>query len=190
MGLHIGFHPSACSCTYSTPHRRAVVPTAEIPKPAPVTPSPAMPNPSAFKILESWESVDGCSCVLKVLYEGVTNYEGLKILVYNHALDAVLKCPRLDPHFCSDPYCLSPFARFEPTLAGWEHAISVAESLPEVRRVENRLLREMTEHDRTRHRLECRERELDRIRRNFYEKRVASAMDADNFTEVEKEVTK
>jgi len=42
----------------------------------------------------------------------------------------------------------------------------------EVTRLERRFLDETAAHDKTRHRLECRERELERIRSNNYRERV------------------
>jgi hypothetical protein len=48
----------------------------------------------------------------------------------------------------------------------------------EVARLERRFLEETAAHDKTRHRLECRERELERIRSNMYSERVERMRDA------------
>jgi hypothetical protein len=45
----------------------------------------------------------------------------------------------------------------------------------EIARLERRVLEEERSHDATRHRLKCRERELERLRDNFYSKRVEVA---------------
>lgn len=47
----------------------------------------------------------------------------------------------------------------------------------EVQRLERRFLEETKAHDKTRHVLECRERELERVRRNMYENRVKELME-------------
>jgi len=60
--------------------------------------------------------------VAKVKYWNATNYEGVKILVYQGALPA-----RLDPHFCDKHK--SPIARFEPTERGWMMAAAFASSI-------------------------------------------------------------
>jgi hypothetical protein len=56
----------------------------------------------------------------------------------------------------------------------------ITELLEEITRLERRFLEETKAHDRTRHILECRERELERVRSNFYKNRVEETMsDAD-----------
>jgi hypothetical protein len=45
----------------------------------------------------------------------------------------------------------------------------------EIARLERRVLEEARSHDATRHRLKCRERELERLRDNFYSRRVEGA---------------
>lgn len=42
----------------------------------------------------------------------------------------------------------------------------------EITRLERRFIEETKAHDQTRHRLACRERELERLRNNFYSERV------------------
>jgi hypothetical protein len=41
----------------------------------------------------------------------------------------VLSAKGLDPHFCDNPDCISPIARFEPTLDGWNMGVMVMQGL-------------------------------------------------------------
>lgn len=62
------------------------------------------------------------STILLVKYHNATNYEGVKILVFEGAAPSFL-----DPHFCE--HHKSPIARFEPTERGWNLALKFAEML-------------------------------------------------------------
>jgi hypothetical protein len=88
----------------------------------------ANPDPSKFEILEVY-AYDGWAA-LRVKYEGVTNYEGNKILVVKATLDDLAKMKKLDPHFCEGDH-VKPFARFEPTERGWNEAKNLLISLVE-----------------------------------------------------------
>lgn len=89
------------------------------------TPSSPNPNPNRFKI-KKWHSTK-YGTVLKVKYLDCTNYEGNKILLYKNVGYAELsEKSSLDPHFSIEKD--SPFARFEPTSAGWEAAVSILNS--------------------------------------------------------------
>jgi hypothetical protein len=90
---------------------------------------PAVPNPDLRKFnIRRVQEVRG-NTVVEVVYPGATNYEGRKIMVYRCSKEKVLRSTSLDPHFCEDPNCLSPFARFEPTDAGWRAALDMAGEL-------------------------------------------------------------
>lgn len=54
---------------------------------------------------------------LTIKYHNATNYEGIKILVFNKGitLEKILKNQKLiDPHFNEDKYYYSPILRIEP----------------------------------------------------------------------------
>ena len=86
-------------------------------------------DPTNFEILRT-RSI-GSWCVLEVQYPNATNYEGRKIMVYRRTLVKILQGimdqKRLDPHFAE--HSVSPFARFEPTAAGWTAAVTLAHDL-------------------------------------------------------------
>jgi len=54
--------------------------------------------------------------------------------------------------------------------------VHLCEAVEEIARLERRFIEETKAHDKTRHRLECRERELERIRSNMYKERVEEMM--------------
>jgi len=87
------------------------------------------PDPKRFEILEVFGV--GRISVLKVRYPDAKNFEGVKVLVYRHNLDFVRVQPELDPHFCDNDSCVSPFARFAPTDEGWTMACDLARVLAE-----------------------------------------------------------
>lgn len=65
--------------------------------------------------------------ILRVKYEGCTNYEGFKILVYKgHVLKELVVATELDPHFCEKH--LAPIARFAPTEEGLRLALNLKDS--------------------------------------------------------------
>lgn len=83
------------------------------------------PDPRNFKIVRSF-SVDR-NVILWVTYPDCTNYEGNKILFFHNCFVIEIENQKiLDPHFSENPDYISPFARFEPTEAGWHAAIKLA----------------------------------------------------------------
>lgn len=86
------------------------------------------PNPKNFEIIQSYAPGND-SCALKIKYPDSTNYEGIKILVYEYPIHEVLAQPSLDPHFCDHEDCISPFARYEPSELGWALAKELADKL-------------------------------------------------------------
>ena len=86
-----------------------------------------LPNPKRFRITRS-KQYPGSSAwtVVEAVYPDAKNYEGRKIMVYNHPLHAIHAQTELDPHFCDDESHLAPFARFEPTPQGWVVACDLA----------------------------------------------------------------
>jgi hypothetical protein len=85
-----------------------------------------------FKILRTGSV--GAWTFVEIKYEGVTNYEGRKVLLYEASVDQVSKAKFLDPHFCESTKHLSPVARFEPTTRGWLAATTLAAALHQVTR--------------------------------------------------------
>jgi hypothetical protein len=119
MGIGpFGWRNSSCNCEnknnlyFSTPAPIVNVKVSTFPN----------PDPYKFEILRR-EKI-GNFVIAKIHYVGCTNYEGIKILVYNDCIIAdIIKSKQLDPHFCEQ--CkLSPIARFEPTDRGWDWAVS------------------------------------------------------------------
>ncbi len=108
MGM--GLFSSSSSCRYSS-----CGPTVNVTSPN--------PDPRKFKILEGGVNKD--FTIIKVQYEGCTNYEGVKILVYKgHVLQELVNADGIDPHFCEGPH-LSPIARFAPTEEGLKLALGL-----------------------------------------------------------------
>ena len=122
MGLHIGYS----RCRHDT---EPATTTTWYNGSAPSAPSEPLPNPNPcnFRVLQT-EQV-GPWCIAKVFYPDCRNYEGQKVLLYRAPANVVEGQQRLDPHFCDNPECLSPFARFEPTELGWNAAIILAQTL-------------------------------------------------------------
>lgn len=82
------------------------------------------PNPRNFKILHH-EEINGNLLVL-IKYNGCTNFEGEKVLVYKNLTYSMFKIrTEVDPHF--DKTWNSPFARFIPTVEGYEAAQNFCE---------------------------------------------------------------
>jgi len=86
------------------------------------------PDPRYFTLIER-EVVNGF-LIVKLHYPHCTNYEGVKILVYDKGItyNDILKANdnTIDPHFGVNPDYISPIARFEPTQRGWEMALAFA----------------------------------------------------------------
>ena len=75
------------------------------------------PNPSNFTITKT-ERV-GNYLIVMIKYHDCTNYEGMKILVFDgDVAENLHKVKRIDPHFCDGDH-ISPIARFVPTEKGW-----------------------------------------------------------------------
>jgi hypothetical protein len=83
------------------------------------------PNPRLFNIIK-WKSRGNFSLV-KINYPNCTNYEGMKICLYNYHISKVLETKLLDPHFSEKG--ISPFARFEPTTEGWNAGLKMLQFL-------------------------------------------------------------
>lgn len=81
------------------------------------------PNPSRYQIISSQQFEN--AYILKVRYPDCTNFEGIKILVYEGQLDKIPDI--LDPHFSEEEK--SPIARFKPTQLGMMLARKIAGSL-------------------------------------------------------------
>ena len=81
------------------------------------------PNPDASKytIIEHFRFRN--YLVIKIKYEGCTNYEGIKILAFKCSYSDLIKQKLIDPHFSENKKMISPIARFEPTIQGWSDAI-------------------------------------------------------------------
>jgi hypothetical protein len=83
------------------------------------------PNPANFEIVKFGQIND--NLVVQIRYPNCKNYEGNKILVYNNlTMPELLKQKTIDPHFSNNKKFHSPFARFEPTKAGWKQACKLA----------------------------------------------------------------
>jgi len=82
------------------------------------------PDPTKFEI--KWTRVENGFPIYWVIYPGVTNYEGHKILMYPKYFNTNLIKDRMDPHFFDKGD--SPIARFEPTALGWRAAIALAKN--------------------------------------------------------------
>jgi len=107
MGLGLGI--STCACE----------PAAD--------PDPRNPDPRVFTILDINEI--GAYLIAEVQYAGCTNFEGVKILVFQGVRKKELeRASFLDPHFCEGEH-LSPFARFEPTRRGRNAALTLVLAL-------------------------------------------------------------
>lgn len=84
------------------------------------------PNPLNFKILELHQM--GNSVIAKIKYPDCTNFEGIKICVFENTTNEKIKnMIEIDPHFSQNNK--SPIARFKPTDYGMKLAISLAYTL-------------------------------------------------------------
>ena len=91
-------------------------------------PQQGNPDPSKYKIKKSIQVKK--NLVVKIKYPDCENYEGNKILIYKNAnINDLWKQDMIDPHFSEDKRFLSPFARFEPTIKGWEKAVKIAKMI-------------------------------------------------------------
>ncbi len=99
------------------------------------TPTPAAQvdgNPQPYRWTLVREERVGSHCILEVKYTDCRNYEGRKIMVYRASgLSEIVQKNKgsLDPHFLDDRNYLSPIARFEPNMSGWNNALRFARTL-------------------------------------------------------------
>ena len=83
-------------------------------------------DPKDFQIVRAYSNKNACAVLVN--YPAAKNYEGNKIMVYRAATEKrVRSAKELDPHFTKTG--LSPFARFEPTPAGWQAACALVDAL-------------------------------------------------------------
>jgi hypothetical protein len=80
------------------------------------------PDPRKFKVLDVHQCEHGYALVVR--YEGCTNFEGLKVMVFNGEYKPTTY---LDPHF--KDYGCSPLARFRPDEDGWISACLMTERI-------------------------------------------------------------
>jgi hypothetical protein len=92
------------------------------------TPTGAAPNPTKFSVLRSHRAGNDV-LVVEVRYPDCTNFEGLKVLVYEGVETAAYEIAtgKCDPHFAENG--VSPVARFRPTPEGWLMAVRFAGEL-------------------------------------------------------------
>ena len=87
--------------------------------------SPA-PNPAKFTIISIAQFGD--HVLASIRYPDCTNFEGVKICVYEKTtVSSVREAHRLDPHFSKTG--LSPIARFEPSQRGLDLAAAFMASV-------------------------------------------------------------
>jgi hypothetical protein len=79
------------------------------------------PDPMKYKFVKVIEI--GKFIIAKIKYEGCTNFEGNKILVFKDVpLVRLINQGVIDPHFSDSKKYVHPFARFTPTDEGWKAA--------------------------------------------------------------------
>jgi hypothetical protein len=113
MGLHIGFSSFSRGSSYVKQE------TVEI--------LPPNPDPKKYKIIQYVEA--GKYLIVELLYEGCTNYEGRKLLLFNCSIGQLKEQKFIDPHFDDSDKFISPIARFEPTEEGWDMALVLVSHL-------------------------------------------------------------
>lgn len=111
------FSSSSCSCSRggATEVYKKLEDEQETP-----TPKDRNPNPKNYTIKRL--ATRGSYLIAEIVYPDCTNFEGRKILVFAGITSKRLRRSGfIDPHFC-DRRHISPVARFEPTVRGWELA--------------------------------------------------------------------
>lgn len=84
------------------------------------------PDPLNFRILKIYKTKN--AIVAKIRYPDATNFEGIKICVFEGVTATQLRAmEEIDPHFSTEAY--SPIARFRPTKRGLRVARRLARSL-------------------------------------------------------------
>jgi len=86
------------------------------------------PDPKKYRILQYLQKNHYLMVI--VLYPDCTNFEGLKVMVYEHihSVEELIQRTngKLDPHFSKED--ISPVARFKPTNDGIQMAIKFMET--------------------------------------------------------------
>lgn len=90
------------------------------------------PNPDPRKFTISYTMTRPPFIAVMAVYEGCTNFEGQKVMVFKATLEEIERQGMLDPHFCDGDH-ISPIARFRPDDEGWRHAVSFVEALAQQR---------------------------------------------------------
>ena len=77
----------------------------------------------------NWEKLlsreDNGYLLVWLVYDGCTNYEGEKILLFNDTTWKQLKRQKdIDPHFSEDTKLRYPVGRFVPTVDGWHMGVN------------------------------------------------------------------
>lgn len=86
------------------------------------------PDPYIFNVLRMCQV--GNHLVVEIRYLNCTNYEGKKILLYDHlSPNQFMSFKSVDPHFSDNTDYKSPIARFEPTDRGWRMAVLMAHTI-------------------------------------------------------------
>lgn len=87
------------------------------------------PNPNRYTVKSS-TTVNGY-LILTIKYDNATNYEGLKILMFDRGtlLEKLRRQGGIDPHFLDSETHIHPIARFEPTERGHAMAVKLAHAL-------------------------------------------------------------
>ena len=83
------------------------------------------PRPDNYTIIEWMEFRESGALFLLIMikYNDCTNYEGVKILVFeNCSYEELMKQKLIDPHFSEDKSFHSPIARFDPSERGMSRA--------------------------------------------------------------------
>ena len=83
------------------------------------------PDPEKFKIKDIMQ--EGNFVIAEILYPNCTNYEGIKIIVFNNAtVKEIKELSIIDPHFLENN---KVFARFKPTIGGINAAFILCKQL-------------------------------------------------------------
>ena len=83
------------------------------------------PSPDKWELLSLFQFEN--AYILKVKYTGCTNFEGIKLMVYEGIYVYKGNISILDPHFSERND--SPIARFKPDEKGIEYAIDFCKSV-------------------------------------------------------------
>lgn len=91
---------------------------------------PRLPDPRKYTLIKQCQTKS--YLILHLRYDGCTNYEGQKILVFQGVtLSDLTKQGLIDPHFSENKKYHSPIARFEPSPDGWAMAFKLCSILEE-----------------------------------------------------------